>query len=114
MRSTSRFTTLVLLEARDPRASSVRFAATVARGPRNIRYQAGATPYSDRSSTGWIAPACPAHSFDYLAGAGGQPPRGGDAWPFCAVVEPGEDTRTLSTNSKCHLRGRRFIEPSHR
>ena len=38
----------------------------------------------------------------------------GDAWPFCAVVEPGEDTRTLSTNSRCHLRGRRFIEPSHR
>jgi hypothetical protein len=28
-------------------------------GPRNICYQAsGATPYSDRSSTGWIAPAC--------------------------------------------------------
>ncbi len=23
-----------------------------------MRYQAGATPYSDRSSTGWIAPAC--------------------------------------------------------
>ena len=37
-------------------------------GPRNIRYQAGATPYSDRSSTGWIAPACLAHSFDHLVG----------------------------------------------
>src|SRR5256885_1457982 len=44
----------------------------------------------------------------------GQTLRGGDARPFCAVVEPGEDTRTLSTSSKCHLRVRRFIEPSHR
>jgi hypothetical protein len=26
--------------------------------PRNTRYQAGATPYLDRTSTGWIAPAC--------------------------------------------------------
>src|ERR1700722_4447974 len=25
-----------------------------------------------------------------------------------------QDTRTLSTSSKCHLRVRRFIEPSHR
>src|SRR5664279_2294466 len=25
---------------------------------RNTRYQAGATPYLDRSSTGWIPPAC--------------------------------------------------------
>src|SRR6266702_8132762 len=27
-------------------------------GPRNTRYQADATPYLDRSFTGWIAPAC--------------------------------------------------------
>jgi hypothetical protein len=81
-------------------------------GPRNIRYQADA--YSDRSSTGWIAPACLAHSFDHLVGAGEQRLRGGDARPFCAVVEPGEDTRTLSTSRKCHWTVRRFIEPSHR
>src|SRR5262245_29421095 len=36
---------------------------------RNTRYQAGAAPYLDRSSTGWIAPACLAHSFDHLVGA---------------------------------------------
>src|SRR6266567_2148460 len=58
MMSKSRFTTLVLLEARRAIFRSVcnravRFAATVAQGPRNIRYQAGANPYSDRSSTGW-------------------------------------------------------------
>ena len=29
------------------------------RRPRNTRYQAGATPYLGRSSTGWIAPASP-------------------------------------------------------
>src|SRR6516165_10306425 len=38
-------------------------------GSRNTRYQAGAAPYLDRSSTGWIAPACLAHSFDHLVGA---------------------------------------------
>src|SRR5262245_39020080 len=37
---------------------------------RNTRYQAGAAPYLGRSSTGWIAPACLAHSFDHLVGAG--------------------------------------------
>jgi hypothetical protein len=26
--------------------------------PRNTRYRAGAAPYSGRTSTGWIAPAC--------------------------------------------------------
>src|SRR5262252_4146565 len=41
-------------------------------GSRNTRYQAGAAPYLDRSSTGWIAPACLAHSFDHLVGAGEQ------------------------------------------
>src|SRR5690349_13739317 len=29
------------------------------RRPRNTRYRAGATPYPDRTSTGWIAPASP-------------------------------------------------------
>src|SRR5262249_27174978 len=28
-------------------------------GPRNTRYQADATPYLGRTSTGWIAPALP-------------------------------------------------------
>jgi hypothetical protein len=37
---------------------------------RNTRYQAGAAPYLGRSSTGWIAPAYLAHSFDHLVGAG--------------------------------------------
>src|ERR1700756_1033074 len=37
--------------------------------PRNTRYQAGATPYLGRTSTGWIAPACLAHSFHQLVGA---------------------------------------------
>ena|SRR2546423_2260870 len=41
-------------------------------GSRNTRYQAGAAPYLDRSSTGWIAPACLAHSFNHLVGAGEQ------------------------------------------
>jgi hypothetical protein len=35
-------------------------------GSRNTRYQAGATPYLGRTSTGWIAPACLAHSLDHL------------------------------------------------
>src|SRR5215469_14955590 len=38
-------------------------------GSRNTRYQAGAAPYLGRSSTGWIAPACLAHSFDHLVSA---------------------------------------------
>jgi hypothetical protein len=35
--------------------------------PRNTRYQADATPYLDRTCTGWIAPALPGafHLFDY-------------------------------------------------
>src|SRR5215470_16881310 len=37
-------------------------------GSRNTRYQAGAAPYLRRTSTGWIAPACLAHSFDDLVG----------------------------------------------
>src|SRR5262249_25225869 len=40
--------------------------------PRNTRYQADATPYLGRTSTGWIAPACLAHSLDHLVGAAGQ------------------------------------------
>jgi hypothetical protein len=35
-------------------------------GSRNTHYQAGAG--LDRSSTGWIAPACLAHSFNHLVG----------------------------------------------
>src|ERR1700751_3202046 len=37
---------------------------------RNTRYQAGAAPYLHRTSTGWIAPACLAHSLDHLVGLG--------------------------------------------
>src|SRR5262249_44856264 len=48
-------------------------------GSRNTRYQAGAAPYLDRSSTGWIAPACLAHSFDHLVRAAGKRQRDGDA-----------------------------------
>src|SRR5262252_6683386 len=36
--------------------------------PRNTRYQAGAAPYLGRTFTGWIAPACLAHSFNHLVG----------------------------------------------
>src|ERR1700686_2066290 len=86
MRSKSRFTTLVLLETRESYLQIRVQSLCTLRGhcrqaPRNIRYQAGATPYSDRSSTGWIAPACLAHSFDHLVGAGEQRLRGGDARP---------------------------------
>src|SRR5258706_4068255 len=35
---------------------------------RNTRYQTGAAPYLGRTSTGWIAPACLAHSLDHLVG----------------------------------------------
>jgi hypothetical protein len=48
-------------------------------GSRNTRYQAGAAPYLGRSSTGWIAPACLAHSFDHLVGAGENRIRHGQA-----------------------------------
>src|SRR5882672_10897093 len=47
--------------------------------PRNTRYQAGAAPYLGRTSTGWIAPACLAHSFNHLVGAGEQIIRHGQA-----------------------------------
>src|SRR5437667_7312567 len=42
---------------------------------RNTRYQAGAAPYLDRTSTGWIAPACLAHSLDDLIGNSEKPRR---------------------------------------
>src|SRR5215469_14861029 len=41
-------------------------------GSRNTRYQADATPYLGRTSTGWIAPACLAHLFDPLVCDGEQ------------------------------------------
>ena len=46
---------------------TVRFAATIARGHATSATK-GRYPYSDRSSTSWIAPACLAHSFDHLVG----------------------------------------------
>ena len=39
---------------------------------RNTRYQADATPYLGRTSTGWIAPVRLAHSLDHLVCAGEQ------------------------------------------
>jgi hypothetical protein len=113
MRSKSRFTTLVLLDTRESylqiRVQSVRFAATVARATQHSlpseRYPLLGPVFHrlDRTSL-------PGASLDHLVGAGEQRL----ARPFCAVVEPGEDTTTLSTSSNCHLRVRRFIEPSHR
>src|ERR1700747_3417800 len=46
---------------------------------RNTRYQADATPYLGRTCTGWIAPACLAHSFDHLVGDGEQRRRNREA-----------------------------------
>src|SRR6202043_3612976 len=83
MRSKSRFMTLVLLETLDPCAIALYASWPLSPGATQHRYQAGANPYSDRSSTAWIAPACLAHSFDHLVGAGEQRLRGGDARPFC-------------------------------
>src|SRR5208283_1411988 len=42
-----------------PHNCCVRFAAAVAGGPRNTRYRAGASPYPDRTCTGWIRSAYP-------------------------------------------------------
>jgi len=42
-----------------PHNCCVRFVATVAGGPRNTRYRAGASPYPDRTCTGWIRSAYP-------------------------------------------------------
>src|SRR5262249_1693294 len=63
-------------------------------GSRNTRYQAGAAPYLDRSSTGWIAPACLAHSFDHLVGIAGD-------WHRCAgltqeAIPPGANERSAA------------------
>ena len=90
MRSKSRFTTLALLDTRDLCAIALYASRPLSPGPRNICYQAsGATPYSDRSSTGWIAPACLAHSFDHLVGAGRvAPKRWGCQAPFVLSWSP--------------------------
>src|SRR6516162_5839346 len=51
---------------------------------RNTRYQADATPYSGRTSTGWIAPALRlAHLFDYLVSAREQRGRHGEVQQSC-------------------------------
>src|SRR5271157_3594732 len=42
-----------------PHNCCVRFVAAVAGGPRNTRYRAGASPYPDRTCTGWIRSAYP-------------------------------------------------------
>jgi hypothetical protein len=48
----------------------------------NTRYQAGAAPCLGRTSTGWIAPACLAHSFDHLVGTAKERQRNYDAEDF--------------------------------
>src|ERR1700751_1085452 len=53
---------------------------------RNTRYQADATPYLDRSSTGWIAPACLAHLLDHLVSA--QQERRGNVKPDSLGATP--------------------------
>jgi len=48
-----------------PASGDRRLTPKLATVPRNTRYQAGATPYLHRSSTGWTAPASPgAHVTD--------------------------------------------------
>src|SRR6516165_11930033 len=49
----------------------VRFATTVASGPATLATKRTATPYLDRTFTGWIAPALPGtfHLLDHLVGA---------------------------------------------
>src|ERR1700693_3266774 len=110
MRSKSRFTTLVLLETREGylqiRVQSLyTLRGHCRQGPRNMRYQAGATPYSDRSSTGWIAPACLAHSFDHLVGAGEQCWRHGNPKRFCGFeIDDEVESRRLLNRQICGFR----------
>src|SRR6516165_4803723 len=68
MRSKSRFTTF-LLETGERISRSgcdrfVRFRSALS--PRATQTSLRRSPDSDRSSVGWSAPACPAHSFDHL------------------------------------------------
>src|ERR1700716_3974493 len=44
--------------------------------PRNTRYQAGATPYLGRTSTGWFAPACGWGPYSITSSAPGSSGRG--------------------------------------
>ena len=62
---------------------------------RNTRYQADATPYLGRTSTGWIAPACLAHSLDHLIGSIDQGLRDRKA----------ERLRSLKVDDQLELRG---------
>jgi hypothetical protein len=48
-------------------------------GSDTTRYQADAAPYLGRTSTGWNAPACLAHSFNNLVGNGEHAWRNGEA-----------------------------------
>src|SRR5258707_10772807 len=111
MRSKSRFTTLVLLETReslssDPCAIALYASRPLSPGATQDSLPGGRYPLLGPVFHRLDRAACLAHSFDHLVGAGEQRLRGGDARPFCVVVEPGEDTRTLS---KYHLRVRCFI-----
>src|SRR5271167_4590367 len=119
MRSKLRFTTLVLLETRESYLQIRVQSLCRLRGHCRQGYATFATKRALPLTRTGLPPAGSHQlawrtSFDHLVGTGEPRLRGGDARPFCAVVEPGEDTRTLSTISTCHLRVRRFIEPSHR
>jgi hypothetical protein len=74
MRSKSRFTTLVLLETLESYlqipVQSLCTLRGLSPGATQHLLPSGRFPYSDRSSTGWIAPAWLAHLFDHLVGAG--------------------------------------------
>src|SRR5215469_4940351 len=52
----------------NPTPHAIAVYASQPLSPVTTRYQAGAAPYLGRTSTGWIAPACLAHSFDHLVG----------------------------------------------
>src|SRR5271165_4693730 len=65
-----------------PHNRCVRFVAAVADGiSRNTHYQAGATPYPGRTSTGWNPPASLAHASTTCFRATAQPPRPPGAGP---------------------------------
>ena len=55
-----------------PHAIAVSASRPLSPGVTNTRYQADATPYLGRTSTGRIAPALPGALIDHLVGAGEQ------------------------------------------
>src|SRR3981189_558692 len=117
MRSKSRFTTLVLLETPESLSSDPCAIALYASRP----LSPGATQHSLPSGR-LLGPVF--HRLDRTSLPGAlirSPRRRGRAAPkrwgcqaLLCFVEPGEDTRTLSTSRKGHWTVLRFMEPSHR